>query len=397
MTRPRIARWRTALLGTSLLALAACEGQPLDFDMRGLLGDNRFDTAQAAQNATAKRPEPDDRGIISYPGYQVAVARRNDTLSTLAARIGADAAALGRFNGIKVDDPLRAGEIIALPGRVAEPSPATGAAITGPIRPASEIDVSAIAGNAIDNAAPTPVTSQELPDDVQTGFEPVRHKVARGETAFTIARLYNVTVRALADWNSLDRDFTIREGQFLLIPTAQEAAPVRTVANDTPEPGSGSPTPTPPSAATPLPDEVPPAASEPVAAPVQEAPVVQAAAPAATGRMVFPVQGTIIREYAKGRNEGIDISVPAGTAVKAADAGTVAAITSDADQVPIIVVKHPDNLLTVYANVSDISVKKGDSVGRGQTIARVNAGDPAYVHFEVREGFESVDPMPYLR
>ena len=64
---------------------------------------------------------------------------------------------------------------------------------------------------------------------------------------------------------------------------------------------------------------------------------------------------------------------------------------------PIIVVKHPDNLLTVYANVGNITVKKGDSVSRGQKLATVRSGESSYLHFEVRKGFESVDPLPYLQ
>ncbi|MEL6517525.1 MAG: M23 family metallopeptidase, partial [Pseudomonadota bacterium] len=79
-----------------------------------------------------------------------------------------------------------------------------------------------------------------------------------------------------------------------------------------------------------------------------------------------------------------------------ADAGTVAAITRDTDQVPIIVLRHADNLLTVYAGVDGIAVEKGDSVGRGDTIAAVRDGSPSFLHFEVREGFDSVDPMPFL-
>ena len=63
---------------------------------------------------------------------------------------------------------------------------------------------------------------------------------------------------------------------------------------------------------------------------------------------------------------------------------------------PIVVVRHSDGLLTVYANVDKIKVKKGDSIKRGQAIAELRQGDNAYVHFEVRNGFDSVDPMPYL-
>jgi murein DD-endopeptidase MepM/ murein hydrolase activator NlpD len=133
--------------------------------------------------------------------------------------------------------------------------------------------------------------------------------------------------------------------------------------------------------------------------PAAEVPDVTADAPtnSGTSALAFPVSGRIIRTYKKGSNEGIDIAAAPGTSVSAAEAGTVAAITADADQVPIIVVKHNNDLLTVYANVTDITVKKGDRVRRGQKIAQLRGGDNAYVHFEVRKGFESVDPEPYLQ
>jgi murein DD-endopeptidase MepM/ murein hydrolase activator NlpD len=112
--------------------------------------------------------------------------------------------------------------------------------------------------------------------------------------------------------------------------------------------------------------------------------------------MSMPVSGKIIRGYEKKKNDGIDIASSAGTEVVAADAGTVAAITRDTDQVPILVLRHDNNLLTVYANIDGITVKKGDKVARGQPVAAVRAGEPSFLHFEVRRGFESIDPMPYL-
>jgi murein DD-endopeptidase MepM/ murein hydrolase activator NlpD len=114
-------------------------------------------------------------------------------------------------------------------------------------------------------------------------------------------------------------------------------------------------------------------------------------------RLAMPVQGRVIRAYAAGRNDGIGIGAPAGTEVRAAAAGTVAAITQDTDQVPILVIRHDNNLLTVYANIGGIRVARGDRVTSGQTIATVRGGDPSFLHFEVREGFDSVDPMPYLQ
>lgn len=378
------------------VALAGC-AEPLDFDLRGLGGG--FSTSGAAQTSVAARPVPDDRGVISYPSYQVAVAERGDTLENVAIRVGLPVSDLSRYNGIEADVPLRTGEVIALPRRVAEPSPRTGAIGTGPIRPNS-VDVTTLAGNAIDNAAPTPVAGPvtgaprtALP---QTGQEPIRHKVERGETAFTIARLYQVPVKSLAEWNGLGADFALRAGQYLLIPVARVAAPARAVAATT-APGAGSPTPTPPSAATPLPedDTANPPAIPPVDVPVAD--VGQTTQPAAQSDMAMPVQGSIIRDYAKGRNEGIDIKAAPGTPVKAATAGTVAAITKSADGVPIIVIRHPGNLLTVYANVDQVQVAKGDAVRRGQSIARLrDNADEAYVHFEVRDGFDSVNPGPYL-
>nr|WP_152452434.1 MULTISPECIES: LysM peptidoglycan-binding domain-containing M23 family metallopeptidase [unclassified Roseivivax] len=387
------AAWRAGQAGLLVLALAACEG-PMDFDLRPTAAN----TSDAALNAVGDRPAADARGVISYPTYQVAVARRGDTLSDVATRVGLPAGELARYNGIEVGDVLREGEIVALPRRVTEPSASTGA-----------VDITALASNAIDNAPATPVPSGTVAP-APGGVEPVRHQVSRGETAYSIARLYNVTPRALADWNGLDQNYSVREGQYLLIPVATgtaSAAGTQVAANVT-APGSGSPTPTPPSAAEPLPPApvtdgtaLPPASGETSAqapAPATPAPDVGEVSepPASQGAFRMPVSGTIIREYAPGSNDGIDIAAPAGTTVSAAASGTVAAITTNTDGIPILVIKHPDNILTVYTHIDNISVAKGDAVSRGQSIANVRAGDPARMHFEVRDGFDAVDPNLYL-
>lgn len=386
-------RPRRLWAATAVLALLAGCSEPLDFDLRGNAGG--FSTAEAARSvSTADRPDPDARGIISYPSYQVAVARRGDTVADVAVRIGLPPEELARYNGVQPSDPLRQGEVIALPRRVSEPPAGT---------PGS-IDIATLAGSAIDaapNTTPSPSAVETAPlEPAQPAptpperVEPIRHKVERGETAYTLSRLYQVPIKALAEWNGLGPDFTIREGQYLLIPVKDQPAPRRAVPQtDVTPPGSGSPTPTPPSATEPLPDEK-------IAAKPPEPPKVSVGQPSAGSgaAMAMPVSGgKIIRAYAKGRNEGIDISGAAGTPVVAADSGTVAAITEDADQVPIVVIRHDANLLTVYANVAEIAVSKGDRIKRGQTLANLRSGDEAYLHFEVRDGFESVDPAPYLK
>ena len=379
-TRPAL-----LLAGSALMVLSACN-TPLDFDLRGGRAPN---TAEAARSATAARPEPDGRGVISYPGYQVVVARRGDTVASLAARVGANAEQLARYNGMQTGDVLRQGEIVALPGRVSEPA-------GGPIQPPNS-EITAIAGSALDNAQSSDVTTTTLQPAAQTGVEPVRHKVERGETAFTIARLYNVSIRSLADWNGLGSDFSVREGQYLLIPVALPGGTTEPFDEAT-APGEGTPTPLPPSAAKPLPTQDTKPAARPAtktaAAPDLSTSRTQASA--TQSRMGMPVRGDIIREYQKGKNEGIDISATPGATVKAAASGVVAAITEDTNGIPIIVIKHEDNLLTVYSNVDKVAVKKGDQVSRGQKVAEIRREGTAALHFEVREGFDSVDPMPYL-
>lgn len=373
--------------GIALLALAACT-DPVDFDLRGDLGRG-FDTSDAVQGQAGKRPAADDRGIISYSQYQVAVARRGDTVAAVAARIGIGAEELARYNGLATGDTLRPGEVLALPRRVAEPSPATGARpVTGSLAP-EPVDVATIAGPAIERAEKAaPAVAPAAPKPPAN--EPVRHQVMRGETAYSVARLYNVSVRSLSEWNGLGPDLAIREGQYLMIPVAAEAPkPARPKVE---APGTGSATPPPPSAKEPLPAE------KTVPATPKDAP----ASPelgkdrSSAARLAMPVAGKIIREYAKGKNEGINIGASAGATVVAAGDGTVAAITRDTEQVPIVVIRHAGNLLTVYAGLDGIKVAKGDRVSRGQAIGVVRAGNPPFVHFEVREGFESVDPVPFL-
>jgi len=373
------------MLGMGLSACNAINDSfaNLDLDLRGTAGG--LDTSSVARQATVDRPQPDSRGVISYPNYQVAVARRNDTIIDIASRVGGDPNEIARLNGLSLSDQLVSGEVVALPTSVPVP-----AAVDRTGRP---IDISQIATTAIDDA---PVRTAAAGGGIATatpsrridGPEPIRHQVAAGETAFSIARLYNISVRSLSDWNGLGPDLDVREGQFLLIPvtSATEAATEVAATPAVSRPGFGSveATPLPPSASQPLPQEN----IEPLRPAVQTA--------AAPSTLIQPVSGQILRPYKKRTNEGIDIAAAAGTAVKAAGGGEVAAITRDTEQVPILVLRHPNNLLTVYANITDIKVKKGDQIQRGQTIATVGNGDPAFLHFEVREGFESVDPAKYL-
>ncbi len=372
------------VLGASLMALTGCvQTGDLDWDLRG----NGGSTSEAARQATAAVPTPDANGILSYPDYQLAKARRGDTVAGMAGRLGLNPEELARTNALRPTDPLREGELVLLPSRVsAAPQPAV-------IGGAGSVDISAIATTALDAAGPSAIAPTAPRPAVN---QPSTHRVARGETAFTIARTYNVSAKALADWNQLGPDMAVREGQTLIIPIATAPAP-----NPEPvvtPPGAGSPTPEPPSAAKPLPDEdMVAAAEQPKATPPSPALGDQATGASAT-KFAMPVQGNIIRGYDRKSNQGIDIAAPAGTSVKAADAGTVSVISSDTNGKGIVIIRHAGNLLTVYVGVSGATVAKGAKVSRGQEIGKVAAGDPAFLHFEVRNtSKESFDPITYLQ
>ena len=380
----------TLALGASALALAGClDTGNLDWDLRKGSGD----TSDAARQATAAAPTPDGNGILSYPDYQMATARRGETVASMAGRLGMTPEDLARTNALRPTDPLREGEMLLLPKRVsAMPQPA----VIGGTAPASgsgSVDISAIATTALDEAGPTPVKPSPVASKPVSG-QPLTHRVARGETAFTIARTYNVSAKALADWNQLGSDMAVREGQTLIIPIATAAAPDPEPVPTAP--GAGSPTPEPPSAKKPLPDEkTEPSGTKPKGTPASPD---LGADKTTTTKMAMPASGKIIRGYDAKKNQGIDIAAAAGSSVKAADAGTVTVLSADTNGKGIVIIRHAGDLLTVYVGVSGMVVKKGDKVKRGQEIGKVAPGDPAFVHFEVRNtSKQSFDPVGYLQ
>ncbi|MCD2471189.1 peptidoglycan DD-metalloendopeptidase family protein [Jiella sp. MQZ9-1] len=134
---------------------------------------------------------------------------------------------------------------------------------------------------------------------------------------------------------------------------------------------------------------------------------VAAVAPNSTGISAFrwPVQGRVINRFGEKvdgkRNDGINISVPRGTPVKAAENGVVIYAGNGLKEFGnTVLVKHEDGLVTVYGNAEDLLVKKGDDVRRGQIIAKSGmTGDTTVpiLHFEVRKNSAPVNPAQYLQ
>ena len=114
-----------------------------------------------------------------------------------------------------------------------------------------------------------------------------------------------------------------------------------------------------------------------------------------------PARGRVISGFGgAASNEGINIAVPEGTPVKAAEAGTVAYAGSEVKGYGnLVLIRHDNGFVSAYAHNGEISVKRGDKVKRGQVVAKSgqsgNVTSPQ-LHFEIRKGSTPVDPIPHL-
>ena len=114
----------------------------------------------------------------------------------------------------------------------------------------------------------------------------------------------------------------------------------------------------------------------------------------------WPAHGRIIQGFKAGGNDGINIAVPEGTSVKAAESGVVAYAGSEIKGFGnLVLIRHPNGYVSAYANNGNLEVHRGEQVKRGQTIALSgqsgNVASPQ-LHFELRKGSTPVDPTRYL-
>jgi murein DD-endopeptidase MepM/ murein hydrolase activator NlpD len=115
----------------------------------------------------------------------------------------------------------------------------------------------------------------------------------------------------------------------------------------------------------------------------------------------WPARGRVISGFSgKGGNEGINIAVPEGTPIKAAEGGTVAYAGNELKGYGnLVLIRHPNGYVSAYAHNGSLNVKRGDTIKRGQVVATAgqtgNVSSPQ-LHFELRKGSTPVDPTPYL-
>jgi len=296
-----------------------------------------------------------------WNGGKAIIVARGDTIASLAHKHHVPASVIMQANGIRPGSPLPPGQRLVIPR----------------YHPVAEPRVAAAPGSGT-------------------------HIVNAGETLTTIAHRYHKPRAAIAKANSLPPDAKLRVGQRLTIPGLKPpvaAAPVK------PAPIAAAPKAAPPAPANPRVALNDPPASARIATPVPSIESESGAGEAAPGTPSFrwPVRGRIISGFGTRngqQNDGIDLSVPEGTSVKAADDGVVAYAGNELKGYGnLVLVRHQNGYVTAYAHASELMVKRGDTVKRGQIIARSgqtgNVTAPQ-LHFEIRKGKVPVDPVQFL-
>ena len=300
----------------------------------------------------------------------------SDTLDVLAKRYNVSTAEILRANGYKGPRALSPGQQLIIPPRQAA------------------------------TAAVAPVAAPVVAPPASRAASTV-HVVNRGDTLHSIARRNHVPVGELARANNLDTSAKLGIGMKLTVPGARGVAAEPAPA--APQQVAGlSPPATTRSLAPAVPQQSARLAQPAVQ--VEEKPVEPAVAakPAETTSALpsfrWPVRGKVITGYgAKNNgkaNDGINVAVPEGTPVKAAEDGVVAYSGSELKGYGnLILVRHSNGYVTAYAHASELLVKRGETIKRGQVIAKSGqsgeVGSPQ-LHFEIRKGSSPVDPQQFL-
>jgi lipoprotein NlpD len=273
---------------------------------------------------------------------------------------------------------------------------------TGPV-PVVDRSARSPAGAARSAAAAAPATAP-VPD----GY----YVVKKGDTLYSIALEHGADYRDVAQWNGMDDPTKLSVGQRLRVKAPPDAVQVGTAR------GSGRPEARPLDApagvaagASAIKTEPRaqrlPYSKENVAAIARQEPKPEAkpeSKPEARPEdgaiaFIWPAKGKVIAGFAEPRSKGIDIDGKIGDPIVAAAAGRVTYIGNGIPGLgKLVVLKHDNGFITVYAHNKDILVKEQQSVARGQKIAEMGAtdSDRPKLHFQIRKGSSPVDPMRYL-
>ncbi len=333
-------------------------------------------------DVTGSFPAAPPPPVFTWEGGTPVTVTPGETLETISRKYGVPVAAIMDANSITSPATVRPGQHLVIPRRRG---------------PASALSTSEtrIASNAPAVPAGAPVGPP------RTALAPAArvHVVAPGETLHSIARLYGKPVMVLAKANNIPPSTMLKIGDRITIPgagpaVAAAAPPAAVAPRGESNVGAVASADSPHSARL----------AAPVAPEGQESAVKSAEAVGGPPSFRWPVRGRVIAGFGPKpnglENDGINLAVPEGTPVKAAEDGVVAYAGNELKGYGnLVLVRHGNGFVTAYAHASEITVKRGDPVKRGQVIAKSgqtgNVTSPQ-LHFEIRKGSTPVDPSQYL-
>ena len=375
-------------------------------------GNTPNSMAQPAYNQLGSTPTYSSGSGSSGSTVQVAPG---ETVFTIATRYGVPANALMKVNGISDANAVQPGQYLVIP--------VYSQAQNGWVHPSQ-------AGGAVKVAGPVPASTAKVA--MTSAAKPAAsggvHTVAPGETVYSLSRRYGVGPNAIIASNNLQEPYGLRIGEKVRIPGSA-------VASAAPAPKTTPSAPKAQVAAVAPKSTIEAAPQEQAAAapatktgiessnldapePQKTAYAPQAAPEADAGTRVgvpepgalsagnfrWPVRGRVISSYGEkndgGTNDGINVSVPEGTSVRASENGVVAYAGNELKGYGnLVLIRHADEWVTAYAHNSELLVKRGDVVSRGQVIAKAGQSGSVstpQIHFELRKGSQPVDPLKHL-
>lgn len=351
----------------------------------------------------------------AQPGAVRVTLARGETVTTLSRRYGISEQAILKANGMKSGAEAATGQSIIIPGATA-PSVAQAAAQPGTLAAPGNVPlprqapgdqrVAVLPGSAASTGRDKQVIDPNAKPAPNAGKSGATYVVKPGDTIAKIAHETGTPINALKAANGLNAQ-PIKVGQVLKLPAGGRGMVAQAPA-DTLKTGTVPPQ----KAEAPKAQTAPHAAAQqPAAQPARDSVTEVASAskdeaPESTGigKYRWPARGAVIAGYGENvegkRNDGIDISVPQGTAIKAAENGVVIYAGNGLKELGnTVLVRHDDGTVTVYGHADSLAVARGQKVQRGQQLATSGMSGSAkrpMLHFEVRKNATPVNPMGFL-
>ncbi|MBX9710121.1 MAG: peptidoglycan DD-metalloendopeptidase family protein [Xanthobacteraceae bacterium] len=341
-------------------------------------GGGRGMASYAPSNPIETTASVPPRSVAAMPtgwsreGGTKIIVGTSDTLEIISKRYNVPAMAIMQANGYSGPRVLSPGQQLIIPRQ----------------QVAARVPEPAMSG------APATRSAAAMPANI--------HVVNRGDTLNNIARRNHITPAQLARANNLPVTAHLRLGSKINVPgSANVAASTPVVQSAAPQVAPAS---KPIVTAAAEPQQKARVATETKEIEDTQSPVKAADATNALPTFRWPVRGRVITTYGAKtngkQNDGINVAVPEGTPVKAAEDGVVAYSGNELKGYGnLILVRHANGYVTAYAHASELMVKRGDTIKRGQIIAKSGqSGEVSspQLHFEIRKGSSPVDPLQFL-